>query len=117
MSDCIFCKIIAGEIPTELIYESQNVVAFNDINPSSKIHILIVPRKHIKDLESVDTEDGKIMVEMARAVKILAKSKKLSRYRIIINGGGYLEVHHLHWHLQGGKFTKRALEALINDNK
>ncbi len=106
MEDCIFCKIIKGDIPAEKVYEDENVLAFNDINPNAKIHILVIPKKHIKDVDSLEDEDHNTLGYIFKAMKKIAKDKGLdsSGYRIIVNNGkdAHQEVKHLHFHILGG---------------
>jgi histidine triad (HIT) family protein len=104
---CIFCKIVSKEIPSQIIYENEKVVAFNDINPSAPFHILVVPKKHIESIDFISSDDDDISAAMFTAVKEIAKIKNLSEfgYRIIINNGKAAgqEVFHLHMHILGGK--------------
>lgn len=116
MQDCVFCKIIKSEIPAEKVLENDEVFAFHDINPSTETHILIVPKVHIDNIEAVKEDDCPVIAKMISAVQTIVKEKNPSKYRLIINGRDYLEVNHLHWHLQIGKFTKHALERLIDAN-
>lgn len=105
MSDCLFCKIIAGQIPCSKVYEDEDIFAFNDIQPAAPVHFMIVPRQHIASLNDAD------MSHQAVLGKILAKSGELARaagatdgFRTIINTGrvGRQEVYHLHVHIIGG---------------
>ena len=104
--DCIFCKIITGELPSDRVYEDDLLVAFRDINPVAPTHILIVPRKHIVDNNSFGEDDEPIAGRMFLAEQKLAKSEGIhtSGYRLILNTGldGRQEVPHLHLHLIGG---------------
>ncbi|KAA3644830.1 MAG: histidine triad nucleotide-binding protein [Chloroflexi bacterium] len=105
--DCIFCKIIAGELPSDTVYEDDLLIAFRDINPVAPTHILIVPRKHIVDNNAFSDEDAVIAGAMFLAVSKLAESEAIqdSGYRLIMNTGpdGRQEVPHMHLHLIGGK--------------
>ncbi len=105
--DCIFCKIINNEIPAEKIYESDNVIAFNDINPVAPVHILIIPKKHIENLNDITVEDRVILSDLLLAAKDIAAKQGLdeSGYRVITNNGKSAgqEVFHLHMHLIGGR--------------
>lgn len=99
MTDCIFCKIINGEIPSTKIYENDYVIAIEDINPKAKVHSLVIPKVHVADLDELD--DEKIMSEIFKAVKEVAKIKKARAYRVHINTGkeeGQV-VFHLHVHV------------------
>jgi len=100
---CIFCKIIAGEIPSNKVLENDDFLAFYDINPIAPIHILIIPKKHI---ESFNEVDGQTMAKMTDFIKEVAKKVELFEdgYRLITNihENGGQEVKHLHFHLVGG---------------
>lgn len=99
--DCIFCKIIAGEIPSAKVLETDNLVAFNDINPKAKVHVLIVPKKHIESVKTLEASDKELVGEMFLAAKKIAKEKNLEGYKLIMNVGreGGQLVDHLHLHL------------------
>ena len=99
--DCIFCKIVRGEIPKEFDYEDDNIVAFADIHPVRPVHILLVPKKHFEDLYKLD--DPKILESMLSGVKKIVDDKKLigQGFRVVTNGGGAQIVDHLHFHLLG----------------
>ncbi len=107
---CIFCKIVKGEIPNQTILEDENFLAFNDINPSRKIHVLIIPKEHYA---SFDVTPPKVMSEMTEFIqKVAAKlDVKESGYRLITTIGehGGQEVHHLHFHLIGGEPVGRLV--------
>ena len=99
MSDCIFCKIINGEIPSKKLYENDYVIAIEDINPKAKVHSLVIPKIHIESLNEL--EDEKIMSELLKAVKEVAKIKGIKAYRLHVNTGkeeGQI-VFHLHFHV------------------
>ena len=106
MENCLFCKIISGEIPSQKVYENEYVYAFRDINPQAPVHILVVPKKHISSLDdtagSTDTE----LAECLRAVKVIAAQENLTGgYRVVSNCGpdACQSVHHLHFHILGGR--------------
>lgn len=105
MSDCIFCKIANKEINSEIVYENKNVVAFKDLNPKAKIHILIVPKKHYETI--LDLDEKEIMEDMLTAIKEIAKEYKIEEdgFRLINNCKEYggQEVMHLHIHMLGGE--------------
>lgn len=107
MSDCIFCKIIAGEIPSTQVYNDGFVTAFRDINPVSPTHVLIVPNQHIASVNDLTSEDEKLVGHLFTAAKHIAAQEGIaeSGYRLIINTGpdGGQEVFHIHLHLLGGK--------------
>ena len=100
--DCIFCKIIAGEIKTELIAQSDKVIAFNDVNPISAVHILIVPKRHIESVLKISEDDAFILVAMHQMAQKIIKDKNLTAFRLAFNGGSYQHVGHLHMHLLAG---------------
>ncbi|MFC1900818.1 histidine triad nucleotide-binding protein [Chloroflexota bacterium] len=107
MEDCIFCKIIAGEIPSEKVYEGDDIIAFRDINPVAKTHIQIIPSRHIPTIADVSDTDMPLIGEMIKVANELAKSEGVaeSGYRLVINCGkeSGMEVFHLHLHLIGGR--------------
>ena len=99
MEDCVFCKIVKGEIPKEFDYEDREIAVFADIHPMSPIHLLIIPKQHISDYFHADE---KTIVAISSAIKKLIDKKKLmgQGYRITVNGGGAQDVPHLHFHLR-----------------
>ena len=104
--DCIFCKIVNGEIPTEFLYEDDNLVVFKDINPHAPVHILIVPKKHIRSINDLTENDREIISHMIMVGKDIAKKESInsSGYKLLFNverGGGQV-IFHLHLHLIGG---------------
>jgi histidine triad (HIT) family protein len=107
MTDCIFCKIINGDIPAEIIYNGTNVTAFRDINPVAPVHILIIPNNHIDHIRDWRAFDGDILKEMFQIANEVAVMEGVneSGYRLLINYGpdANLVVPHLHLHLIGGK--------------
>ncbi|WP_352419850.1 histidine triad nucleotide-binding protein [Proteiniborus sp.] len=107
MSECIFCKIINGDIPASKIYEDDKVVAFNDLNPQSPTHILIIPKQHIPSVNNIDENNSHIISHIFVVINKIAKEKGLSKkgYRIVNNCGefGGQSVEHIHFHLLGGR--------------
>ena len=102
--ECIFCKIIKGEIKVEPIVESKLVIAFNDINPVAKTHILIVSKRHIESVGTIKEDDSNELVEMFLVADKIVKQRNLSAFHLTFNGGSYQHVPHLHMHLlSGGK--------------
>lgn len=104
MSDnCIFCKIANGQIPTDFVYESKNVVVFKDINPQAPVHLLVVPKVHIETLN--DLNDKELSAELFYAIKEATKKLEISEYRTVINTGKTAgqEVFHLHIHVMAGR--------------
>lgn len=105
-ADCIFCKIISQEIPTELLLETEHVVAFRDINPEAPTHLLVIPKKHIASVSELTDDDQLIMGEVMLAIRDLAEKEQLNQgYRVVVNTGthGGQTVRHLHFHLLGGR--------------
>jgi len=107
MTDCLFCRLAAREIPTEIVFESDNIFAFKDIDPKAPYHVLIIPKKHIPTLNDIGEEEKKIMGELLLAAKQIATHLGIDEtgYRTIINcnADGGQEVFHLHLHLLGGR--------------
>jgi len=104
--DCLFCKIIAGEIPSAKVYEDEKIYAFKDIAPQAPVHILIVPKEHIPSADAVTVENSAFVAHIFEAIPTIAKEAGLANgYRIITNIGedGCQSVKHLHFHLVGGK--------------
>ena len=104
-SDCIFCKIAAGEIPSTKIYEDDDVVAFKDIHPQAPVHFLIVPKRHITSLATAEAGDEPLLGKMLGLTRRLAKEQGCENgFRVVINTGrdGGQEVPHLHVHVLGG---------------
>lgn len=104
--DCIFCKIVNGEIPTTFLYKNNDLVIFRDINPHAPVHILIVPTRHIRSVNDLTGEDAKIVSDMIMAGKMVAEKEDISKsgYKLLFNvekGGGQV-IFHLHMHLIGG---------------
>ena len=109
MEDCIFCKIIQGEIPSNKVYEDDEILAFKDINPMAPVHILVIPKKHIESANEITEEDEKVIGKIFTVIKKLAKDNNLDNgYRIVNNCGedGGQAVKHLHFHLLGGRKLK-----------
>jgi len=105
MSDCLFCRIVAGEIPCQKVYEDDDMLAFRDIAPARPVHVLIIPKKHITSLISVTPDDAPVLGRMlARANQIAVAEGSPDGFRVIINNGriGHQEVPHLHIHVVGG---------------
>ena len=106
MAECIFCQIIAGEMPSDTVYTDQQVTAFRDINPAAPIHVLIVPNRHIPSIREVTEGDEPLLGHLLTVARQLAEEEGIdqSGYRLIINNGpdAHQEVPHLHLHLLGG---------------
>lgn len=128
MEDCIFCKIIKGEIPSTKVYEDDNVLAFKDINPAAPIHILVVPKQHIENVLEINEENKEIASNIFLAINKIAKQLGIDKngFRVITNCGkdAGQEVMHLHFHiLAGGKmgpkivWHKKEDKVLGKENK
>ena len=107
MSDCIFCKIGAGEIPSDKVFENDSILAFRDIQPQAPIHIVIIPKKHIETMNDFTEADSGLISDMMLACKRIAAEQGLSEngYRIVINcnSDGGQSVSHIHAHVLGGR--------------
>ena len=106
MSDCIFCGIAAGDIPSNKVYEDDKILCFHDLDPQAPVHVLIIPKKHIASLDDVSDEDKELLGYIMVKVKDIAKMLELENgYRLVNNCGedGFQTVKHIHFHLLGGK--------------
>lgn len=107
MEDCLFCKIIKGEIPANKVYEDEEILAFYDINPQAPIHILVIPKKHITSLAHMEKEDEAIVGKIYGVINKIAEDKgfKEDGYRVVVNCGKNAgqTVMHLHFHILAGK--------------
>ena len=104
--DCLFCKILAGEIPSSKVYENEWVYAFRDINPQAPVHVLVIPTEHMPCADGVTAENSAVVARIFEAIPEIAKQEGLTNgYRVITNCGedGCQSVKHLHFHLLGGK--------------
>lgn len=107
MEDCVFCKIINGEIPSTKLYEDDKVLAFKDINPEAPVHFLVVPKEHIASVNELNEDNVNIVAHIFKVINKLVVETKIadSGYRIINNCGkdGGQTVNHMHFHVLGGK--------------
>ena len=106
MSDCIFCKIIAGDIPSTRVYEDDTVLAFRDIAPQAPTHILVIPKLHLGSVNEVTAENSAVVAHIFEVIPQIAKAEGLANgYRVVSNCGpdAGQTVHHLHFHILGGK--------------
>ena len=104
--DCLFCKIIAGEIPSAKVYEDETCYAFRDINPQAPVHVLVVPKEHIPSVDGINAENSAVVAKIFEAIpKIAASEGLVGGYRVISNCGddACQTVKHLHFHILGGK--------------
>ncbi len=106
-SDCIFCRVAAKQIPSQIVFEDEKVVAFRDLNPQAPTHILLIPRKHMASMADVQDADQTLLGDLMMAAKNIAKSEGLPKngYRVVVNTGANAgqTVFHLHLHLMGGR--------------
>ncbi|MDK2976698.1 MAG: histidine triad family protein [Candidatus Marinimicrobia bacterium] len=106
MKDCLFCKIIRGEIPSTKVYENEDVLAFRDINPQAPEHILIIPKIHINRVENLSDDQSEIVGNLVIAAKNIARQLGIHNgYRLVFNNGPHAgqEVEHIHLHLLAGR--------------
>lgn len=107
MEDCIFCKIVKGEIPSNKVYEDDEILAFYDINPVTPIHILVIPKKHINSLAHLEKEDEALIGKIYGVINKIAQEQEFidDGFRVVVNCGknGGQEVMHLHFHILAGK--------------
>ncbi len=107
MDDCIFCKIIKKEIPSNIVYESDDIIAFRDVNPVAPVHILVIPKKHLNSVLDLNVEDEMLVGKIYMVINKIAKQEGIDKtgFRIVVNCGedGGQEVKHLHFHIIGGK--------------
>ena len=104
--DCLFCKIVAGEIPSTKVYEDDMVLAFRDIAPQAPTHILVIPKNHIASVAEVSAENSGVVAHIFEVIPQIAKAEGLEGgYRVVSNCGADAgqTVHHLHFHILGGK--------------
>ena len=105
--DCLFCKIIAGAIPSNKVYADDEVFAFHDINPAAPTHILVIPNKHLPSVAAAEEQDQALLGRMLHVANQIAREQKLTDegFRLVINTGdkGGQTVHHLHLHVLGGR--------------
>lgn len=107
MSECLFCRIASGAIPSKIVLQDGHAVAFEDINPQAPVHVLVIPRKHVASLGETDAGDGALLSHLLRTCVKVAEEKGLTTtgYRVVTNTGRNAgqSVFHLHWHVLGGR--------------
>ena len=106
MENCLFCKIIAGDIPSTKVYEDETVLAFRDIAPQAPTHILVIPKTHIGSVAEITAENSAVVAHIFEVIAQIAKSEGLAEgYRVVSNCGPHAgqTVHHLHFHILGGE--------------
>jgi histidine triad (HIT) family protein len=108
MNDCVFCKIIEGEIPSKKVYEDDELLAFHDLNPQAPVHFLVIPKKHIQNLMEADAADTELLGRLMRTAAELAVKQgcgeRGARFVINCKSDGGQTVDHLHCHVLGGRF-------------
>ena len=110
-SDCIFCRVIAGDLPSDIVHETEGTVAIKDLAPAADLHVLVLPRRHITDASAVTAQDGPLMAEMLMAARAVADKAGLAGpergYRLVFNIGpdAMNSVPHLHLHVLGGNLS------------
>ena len=106
MSDCLFCKIAAGEIPSTKVYEDETILAFRDIAPQAPTHILVIPKAHIGSVAEINAENSSVVAHIFQVIPTIAQQEGLTGgFRVVSNCGDHAgqTVHHLHFHILGGK--------------
>ncbi len=107
MDNCLFCKIINGEIIAKKVYENEHIIAFNDIDPKAPIHILVIPKKHIRSINELNSSDINLAGEIILAAKKIAKDQGVDSkgFRVVFNTNddGGQTVYHIHMHIMGGR--------------
>lgn len=105
--DCLFCKIVSGEIPSTKVYEDDKVLAFKDINPLAPVHILVIPKEHIDSVAAVTAENSAVVAHIFEVIATIAKEQGIDKdgFRVVSNCGenGCQSVKHLHFHILGGR--------------
>ena len=102
--DCIFCKIIAGDIPSNKVYEDDQILAFRDIAPAAPVHVLFIPKAHIAGVREITADNAAVVAHIFSVIPKVAKELGITDYRVVSNNGADAgqTVHHLHFHLLGG---------------
>jgi len=107
MVECLFCRIVKKEIPAQILYEDETVLAFRDVHPQAPVHLLVIPKKHVARVMDVGAEDLPLVGELHRVIQFLAKTENVQDggFRIVVNNGPNAgqAVEHLHYHLLGGR--------------
>lgn len=102
--DCLFCKIVAGEIPSSKVYEDEQILAFRDIAPAAPVHVLFIPKAHIAGVREITADNAAVVAHIFSVIPQVAKELGITDYRVVSNNGADAgqTVHHLHFHLLGG---------------
>lgn len=105
--DCLFCKIVTGEIPSQVVFEDEHVIAFKDIDPKAPTHVLLIPKKHVDSLQMVSADDDFLLAHLQKTIGKIANDLSIAEngYRVVTNIGkdGGQTVGHLHYHILGGR--------------
>ncbi|MFC3679228.1 histidine triad nucleotide-binding protein [Bacterioplanoides pacificum] len=103
-ADCLFCKLVAGDIPANVVYEDDQLLAFHDIAPKADTHLLVIPKRHIVNLNDLSASDAELMSHLMLTIPTIARQQQLTGFRTITNTGaeGGQEVFHMHFHILGG---------------
>ena len=105
--DCLFCRIVTGDVPADIVYESDDVIAFRDINPQAPTHVLVIPRKHVATINDLEEEDAGLVGKLYLAAKVIAAAEGIADvgYRTVMNcnEGAGQSVFHIHLHVLGGR--------------
>ncbi len=113
MSDCLFCRIVSGDIPSTKVFEDEEILAFEDIHPQAPVHVLVIPKKHIPTLDDLEPGDVGLAGRLLEAARRVAREKGTAipgfRAVINVNSGGGQVVYHLHLHVLGGRQLKAGL--------
>ena len=102
--DCLFCKIVAGDIPSSKVYEDEQILAFRDIAPAAPVHVLFIPKAHIAGVREITAENAAVVAHIFSVIPQVAQELGITDYRVVSNNGADAgqTVHHLHFHLLGG---------------
>jgi histidine triad (HIT) family protein len=105
VSECVFCKIVAKALPSDVVYEDDAIIAFRDINPVAPVHILVIPKRHIKSLQDTEPQDEQLLGALLSVARKVASEQGLEGYRVATNIGkdGGQVIEHLHFHVIGGR--------------
>ncbi len=106
--DCIFCKIIAGEIPSNKVYEDEQVLAFRDIQPQAPVHILVIPKAHLSGASAITADNSALVAHIFEVIPKITAAEEITDYRVVTNQGAEAgqTVHHLHFHILAGTTLK-----------
>lgn len=96
--DCVFCKVVSGELPGKFLYEDDDAVVFADIHPQAPVHLLVVPKQHVSEFGEADEN---LLSKLLSVIKKIISSEKITNYRVVVNGRGAALIDHLHWHVLG----------------